>query len=149
MKNQPSYLVTFPLMMIAGLSLLAMTALADAPLKTTLALTIDQAARVDAIQTKAREAVRPVRGDLNREERALRRARIENDAAAIAAQEKEIEPLRAQLAAVFAEEEKQIRALLTPEQIVKYEAYLKVRDEMAGSSRDVKEFRKPTANPAE
>ena len=149
MKNQPSFLATFQLLMIAGLSLLAVTVRADAPLKTTLALTIDQAAKVDMIQAEAREAVRPVRGDLNREERALRRARIDNDAAAIAAQEKLIEPLRARLAAIFAEEEKQIRALLTPEQTVKYEAYLKVRDEMAGSSRDVKEIRKPAANPAE
>jgi hypothetical protein len=33
-------------------------------------------------------------------------------------------------------------SLLTSEQTVKYEAYLTLRDEMAGSSRDVKEIRK-------
>jgi len=149
MKNQPSFLPILPLLMIACLSLIASIACADAPLKTTLGLNIEQAAKVDEIQAKARDAVRPVRGDLNREERVLRRARIDNDAAAIARQEKLIEPLRVKLAAIFADEEKQIRTLLTPEQTDKYEEYLKVRDQMAGSSRDVKEIKKPAAKAAE
>lgn len=133
---------------VAGsLLFLASSTYADAPLKTTLDLSIEQAAQVDQIQKETRDAVRPVRGELHREERALRRARLANDAAAIAEQEALIEPLRLQLAAIFASEVKQIRALLTPAQNVKYDEYLKIRDEMVGSSRDVKDYREKETNP--
>jgi hypothetical protein len=118
------------------------TAFADAPLKTTLGLEIGQAAKVDLIQKRTRDAVRPVREELNREERALRRAKIANDAVGIARQEKIIAPLRETLAGIFAKESEEIRALLTREQATRYDEYLKIRDEMAGSSRDVKTIRK-------
>ena len=94
------------------------------------------------IQKNARDAVRPVREALNREERALRRAKIANDDDGIARQETLIAPLREQLVAIFANESEEIRSLLTPEQKIRYEDYLKVRDGMAGSSRDVKSIRK-------
>lgn len=123
------------------LLLVSGNAFADAPLKSALGLSIEQAAKVDAIQKEARDAVRPVRGDLLREERVLRRAKIANDAEGIARQEVVIAPLREKLAGIFAKESEQIRALLTPEQADRYESWLKVRDGMAGSSRDVKEFR--------
>lgn len=135
--------------LFAGLCLAGGVAFADAPLKTALGLSIEQAAKVDAIQKDARDAVRPVRGELLREERVLRRAKVANDAEGIARQESVLAPLREQLAAIFEEESGKIRALLTPEQITKYEAWLKVRDEMVGSSRDVKEFQKTGQKPAE
>lgn len=124
---------------------LAPSARADAPLKSALDLTIAQAAQVDEIQKQTREAIRPVRSELHREERALRRARLANDAEGIARQEALIAPLRAQFAAIHENEIKQIRAILTPEQNLKYTEYLKVRDEMAGSSRDVREYQGPQA----
>ena len=127
----------------AGLFLATSVAFADAPLKTALDLSIEQAAKVDTIQKTTRDAIRPLRGDLKREERALRRAKTENDAEAIAKQEKAVEPLRKKLAEILKTEAEQIRVLLTPEQKIKYEKYLKVRDEMAGSSRDAKEVKKP------
>lgn len=124
------------------LGLSTATGFADAPLKTTLGLDIEQAAKVELIQKRTRDAVRPVREELNREERALRRAKIANDAVGIARQEKIIAPLRETLAGIFAKESEEIRALLTPEQTIRYDEYLKIRDEMAGSSRDVKTKRK-------
>lgn len=145
LENHP--IKTTLAVLFAGFVLLVNAAYADAPLKSTLGLDIDQAAKVDVIQKEARDAVRPVRETLNREERALRRAKIANDAAAIARQETLIAPLREQLAAIFAKESEEIRALLTPEQQTRYEEYLKVREEMVGSSRDVKAIRKADEGP--
>lgn len=142
MKLKIHSIKTTPAVLVAGLLLVTSAAFADAPLKSALGLDLDQAAKADVIQKEARDAVRPVREALNREERVLRRAKIANDAAAIARQETILAPLRGQLAAIFAKESEEIRALLTPEQKTRYEEYLKVRDEMAGSSRDVKTVRK-------
>jgi hypothetical protein len=123
-----------------SLFFLASTAYADAPLKSALALSIEQAAQVAKIEEQARSAIRPVRSELHREERALRRAKLANDSQAISRQEALIEPLRRKFAAIHESETRQIRALLTPEQNTKYDAYLRTRDQMAGSSRDVKEY---------
>jgi len=142
MKLKTHLIKTTLTVLAAGLVLATNAVFADAPLKSTLGLDLDQAAKVEEIQKNAREAVRPAREALNREERALRRAKIANDAAGIARQETVIAPLREQLAAIFAKESDAIRALLTPEQKIRYEEFLKVRDEMAGSSRDVKSIRK-------
>ena len=119
---------------------LASTAYADAPLKSALDLNIEQAAQVAKIQEQTRNAIQPIRTELHREERALRRARLANDSQAISKQEALIEPLRRKFAAIHEGEIKQIRTLLTPEQNTKYDAYLKTRDQMVGSSRDVKEY---------
>lgn len=143
MKLKTHLIRTALAVLTAGLILSTNAVFADAPLKSTLALDLEQAAKVDVIQKEARDAVRPVREALNREERALRRAKIANDAGAITRQETLIAPLREQLAAIFGKETELIRALLTPEQKTRYEEYLKIRDEMAGSSRDVKSIRKP------
>ena len=139
MKNNIHTIRTSLAAITAGLTLITSVALADAPLKTTLDLSIEQAAQVEKIQKKTRDDVRPVRGDLKREERALRRAKTANDADAITEQEKTIEPLRQKLASIFEAESELIRALLTPEQKIKYEKYLKERNGMVGSSRDVKQ----------
>lgn len=142
MKLKTHLIKTTLTVLAAGLVLTTNAVFADAPLKSTLDLDLDQAAKVEAIQKNARDSVRPVREALNREERALRRAKIANDSAGIARQETVIAPLRGQLAAIFAKESEEIQALLTPEQKTRYEEYLKVRDEMVGSSRDVKSLQK-------
>ena len=149
MKNKIQTIRTTLAALAAGLSLVTSSALADAPLKTALDLDVDQAAQVETIQKKSRDAVRPVRGELKREERALRRVKTGNDAEAIAIQEKAIEPLHQKLAEIFEGEAEQIRALLSPEQKIKYKRHLKERDEMVGSSRDVKEIKKSEEKPAE
>ncbi len=149
MKNKIHTIRTTLAALVAGLSLVTSAALADAPLKTALDLDIDQAAQVDTIQKNSRDAVRPVRGELKREERALRRAKTGNDAEAIAKQEKAIEPLHRKLAEIFESEAEEIRALLSPEQKIKYKKHLKERDEMVGSSRDVKEIKKSEEKTAE
>jgi hypothetical protein len=127
----------------------ASAAYADAPLKSTLGLNIEQAAQVAKIEEQTRHAIRPLRTELNREERALRRAQLANDSQAISKQEALIEPLRLKFAAIHESETKQIRALLTPEQNKKYDAYLKTRDQMVGSSRDVKEYQAKAAGAKE
>lgn len=121
--------------------ILASVAFGDAMLKTSLDLSIEQASEVAKIQKETRNAIRPVRGDLHREERALRRAKSANDAEGIATQEKRIEPLRMKMRELIESEEAQIRVLLTSEQNDKYDEYLKVRDNMAGSSRDVEDIK--------
>ena len=143
MKTTSPTSTTSAIALTACLTLLTGIACADAPLKGVLELTVDQAAQVDHIQKEARDAVRPVRGELKREERALRRAKSENDAEAIAKQEKAIEPLRQKLSEIFQNEEGQIREVLTEVQIPKYDEWLKERKEMVGSSRDVKEAKQP------
>jgi len=115
---------------------------ADRPLKSALDLNTEQAAKVAAIQSQARNAMRKPRGELHRKQRELRRAKVANDSAAIARLEKEIPPLQEKMKQVHDEEESKIRSLLTPEQAQKYDQWLKERDAMAGSSRDVKDYRK-------
>lgn len=130
----------FAIVLLGAFSLLVSSAFADAPLKSTLDLDIEQAAKVAEIQKKTREEIRPVRGELHRQERALRRARIENDAEALAKQEKLVEPLQAAMEELLVNEELAIRAVLTPEQLLKYDVWLEKRNKMVGSSRDVKEI---------
>jgi hypothetical protein len=127
------------------LFLLASAAHADESLKSALDLNIEQAAQVAKIEEQTRNAIRPIRTELQREERALRRAQLANDSQAISKQEALIEPLRRKFAATHENETKQIRTLLTPAQNAKYDAYLKTRDQMVGSSRDVKEYQGQTA----
>jgi Spy/CpxP family protein refolding chaperone len=130
-----------PSFLVCGLLLIAISANADAPLKSVLDLSPDQAAQVAKIQKEARDSIRPVRGELHRQERVLRRARIKNDSDTVAEQEKRVEPLRMKLKALHESESKQIRTILTPEQNVKYDKYLQKRAGMVGSSRDVKEYK--------
>lgn len=131
------------------LFIIASPAYADAPLKNALGLNIEQAAQVAKIEEQTRNAIRPVRTELLRGERALRRAKLANDSQAISKQEALIEPLRRKFAAIHEGETRQIRALLTPEQNTKYDAYLKTRDQMVGSSRDVKEYQGQAAEAKE
>ena len=110
--------------------------LADATLKGALGLDMDQARKVDAIQAKYRQPFAAKRQDQNREMRVLRRARIANDSAGVAAQETVVNRLQGELQEIRKQEDEEIRRVLTPAQQVKFEEYLKLRKEMIGSSRD-------------
>ena len=127
---------------VCSLLLFSGYAHADKPLKSALDLNTDQAAKVAAIQKEARDSMRKPRGNLHRKQRELRRAKKANDSAAIAKLEQEIPPLQEKMKQIHEEEEEKIRAVLTPEQTKKYEEWLMERDAMAGSSRDVKDYRK-------
>lgn len=123
------------------LLLCAATALlADAPLKEALGLTMDQAREVTALQAKYRQPYVAKRGEYTDQMRKLRRARIANDSAGVAREEPVARRLHGEMMAIQAKEDAEIRRLLTPEQNKKFDAYLELRRNMAGSSRDDKEF---------
>lgn len=116
----------------------AQSALADAPLKGRLGLDTDQAKVVAEIQAKHRDAMRGERGELHREERKLRRARSANDSELIAEQEVVVDRLREVMRQRILSEDNEIRGVLTPEQLTKFEVWIKERNNMVGSSRDVR-----------
>jgi cobalamin biosynthesis Mg chelatase CobN len=113
---------------------------ADATLKGTLNLDIDQARKVDTIQAKYHTAFASKRQERNREARKLRRARIANDRQQIAEQEQIVNRLHAELKQIQLREDDEIRQVLSPAQRTKFDEYLKLRKEMIGSSRDAKDF---------
>ncbi|MCW5964595.1 MAG: hypothetical protein KIT83_11200 [Bryobacterales bacterium] len=125
---------------LAGLFLFIPAAFADAPLKSALGLTIEQARQVDEIQAKHRLQFASKRTERNTELRKLRRARLANDSKTIAEQEAITDKLLDQLRAIRASEDDAIRKLLNPEQEKKFEDYIKQRKEMVGSSRDAAEL---------
>jgi periplasmic protein CpxP/Spy len=127
------------LFLVVGALLFSGAALADAPLKSSLGLDTNQAKQVQEIQKKYRRPFSAKRQELHREERRLRRAKIDNDSGAIAKQERITAKLQAELKEIRDNENDEIRAVLTSEQRLKFEEVLKQRDEAAGSSRDVKE----------
>jgi len=129
------YTKLLPLILI-GLASLSGTALADAKLKGTLGLSIEQARQVEEIQAQHRPKFAAKRQERNRELRVLRRARIANDSAQIAKQETMTAKLHEELKQIQMHEDAEIRRVLTPEQSRKFDGYLKLRKDMAGSSRE-------------
>lgn len=113
-------------------------AIADAPLKARLGLDMDQAKSVDEIQARYRKAFRAKRGPYHREQRALRRAKKANDGAAVAKHEPVVAALKAELRDIILTTDDEVRAVLTPTQLAKFEAYILERNAMVGSSRDVR-----------
>jgi hypothetical protein len=113
---------------------------ADATLKGTLTLDTEQARKVDTIEAKYRPVFASKRQEHNSEERKLRRARIANDSQQIATQEKIVARLDGELKEIRMKEDDEIRRVLSPAQLTKFEEYLKLRKEMVGSSRDAKHF---------
>lgn len=109
---------------------------ADAPLASTLGLDMDQARQVDQIQARQRKEFASRRQDYNRESRALRRARIANDAAETARLTALTDAMRADLTRLRAQHDDEIRALLRPEQARRFDAWIAERQQMRGSSRD-------------
>ena len=132
--------------LLLGSTVFTGAALADAPLKTALDLTVDQARQVDEIQAVHRREYAAQRGKTNTEERKLRRARLANDSEQIAILEKVTEDMKAELRKIKASEDAAIRELLTPEQNGKFDSYIETREAMVGSSRDVRNHRPGSNN---
>ena len=126
--------------LLAALLVFAGVSYADAPLKSSLDLSTEQARQVDQIQKKYRQLFAAKRGEFNRESRKLRRARIANDSIEIAQQTRITEALEAELRQIKLSENDQIRQLLTPEQKIKFAAVIERRRDMVGSSRDARIF---------
>jgi Spy/CpxP family protein refolding chaperone len=131
---------TVPAVALLGLYLLAGSAWADQSLKSALDLTMDQAKQVQEIQMKYRKPHSAKRQERNTQMRKLRRARIANDSQSVAREEPIARRLHEEMMAIQAQEDAEVRRLLTPDQNAKFDAYLKLRREMKGSSRDDKEF---------
>ncbi len=122
------------------LAVMAASLLADAPLKEALGLSMDQAKIVDGIKAKYRKPYIAKRHDLTNEERWMRAAKVKNNSQEVAERQKTVERLAAEFKAIQMEEDAEIRKVLTPEQSKKFDAYLKLRQEMKGSSRDARYF---------
>jgi len=119
---------------------MALSLMADASLKGTLGLSVDQARAVDTIQARYHKPFASKRQEQNQELRKLRRARIANDSKLMAELEVVTQRLHQELRQIQLNEDDDIRKVLTAEQKVKFEGYLKLRKEMVGSSRDAKDF---------
>lgn len=111
-------------------------ALADAPLATALALDVNQAREVAALEAAHRKTFAAGRGEFNRESRALRRARLAYDAAETARLEQVVEAMRADLTRMRQAHDDDIRRLLRPDQSQRFDAHIAQRQQMRGSSRD-------------
>ncbi len=109
---------------------------ADAPLANALELSNDQVVEVEQIQADHRKQFRAVRGDYNRQSRALRRARRAADAQQISLLESSTAALAAQLQQIQVSEDAAIRSLLTDQQLPLFADYVEQRRAMVGSSRD-------------
>jgi hypothetical protein len=114
----------------------AMPAHADAPLATALGLDMAQARQVDEMQARHRKAFAAKRQDFNRESRALRRAKLANDAGEVARLEQLTEAMRAELTGMREDHDAEIRRVLRPDQSSRFDAYIAERRQMRGSSRD-------------
>jgi len=128
------------LMTSVTVAFFAVSLMADQPLKSALSLDIEQARQVDAIQAKYRQPFAAKRQDRNQELRKLRRARIANDSKQIAEQEQITNRLHEELRQIRVSEDDEIRRVLRPAQLQKFEEYRKLRKEMVGSSRDDSDF---------
>jgi Spy/CpxP family protein refolding chaperone len=114
--------------------------MADAPLKSALGLSMDQAKAVDEIKAKFQKPYIAKRHDLTNEERWMRAARVKNNSKEVAERQKTVERLAAEFKAIQMAEDAEIRKVLTPEQNKKFDDYLKLRQEMKGASRDARYF---------
>lgn len=129
--------------LVAALAVVAVTgsdAFADPPLKSALGLNVEQARQVDQIESRYRKPYSAKRQERNTELRKLRRARLANDAPAIAKHEAASERMHQELRQIYLSRNDEIRRVLTGEQQARFEAYLQDMKEMKGSSRDVKDF---------
>jgi seryl-tRNA synthetase len=115
-------------------------AAADAALSTRLDLDVGQSRELATIESDYRREFAAVRQEHNRQARALRRAKLANDAAETARLEAEVEGLRSQLAALREAQDERIVALLRNDQKPRFDAYVAERRQMAGSSRDERLF---------
>ena len=122
--------------LIAGaLLLLTGAAQAEAPLKTSLGLSMDQAKVVTDIQAKYRKQFMSKRTKLNTEMRAMRRAETNNDSATFAQQQAVTQQMADELYQIRQSENAEIRAVLNQQQAALFEDVLAKRHE-TGSTRD-------------
>ncbi|MBM3787803.1 MAG: hypothetical protein FJW30_25905 [Acidobacteria bacterium] len=128
------------LMTTVLVTLSSANAIADAPLKSALGLSMDQAKAATEIHTRRFPVYQKKRSEYSRQMGKLRRARIANDSEAVVREDAIARRLHGEMMALMHEEDGEIRKLLTPEQSKKFDAYLKQRREMVGSSRDDKEY---------
>lgn len=115
-------------------------ALADAALASRLALDTSQAKQLDSIEAEYRREFASLRQEYNRQARALRRAKLSNDAGETARLEAVTADLRAQLGVMRKAQDARITALLRPDQQPLFAAYVEERRQMHGSSRDERLF---------
>jgi len=125
-------------LLAAALLAVSMTVSADAPISEAVGLSPEQAGAVSEIQSEARLAFASVRSEHNRVRRALRRAEGSNDTAQVEALTLEVARLAEEMGAIRAAEDAEIRALLTPDQLPDFDAWISERDAMVGSSRDAR-----------
>ena len=133
---------TFRAALLAGAFVLftPLADLADASLKSALDLSMDQAHAATEIHNRCFPAFQKKRTEYTTQMRKLRRARIANDRAAVAREDSLARRLHAEMMDLKHAEDAEIRKLLTPDQNKKFDAYLKLRREMVGSSRDDREY---------
>lgn len=124
----------------AALCLVPAHACADADLVSRLALDTTQARQLNTIEAEYRREFASLRQEHNRQARALRRAKLANDAGEIARLEAVTTELRSQLKAMRVAQDARITALLRPEQQPLFVAYVEERRQMKGSSRDERLF---------
>lgn len=137
MKNTARHMMAMARWSIAATAASLLYLHGDAPLETALGLNMDQAREVIAVQAKYRPKFAAKRQEHNAEMRRLRRARLAKDSRMTAELEKTTTVLHDELQQIRRSEDDEIRGLLqTPEQRQKFAAYLKLRKEMVGSSRD-------------
>lgn len=113
---------------------------ADAALASRLALDVEQSRQLSQIEAEYRREFASLRQEHNREARALRRARLANDAAETARLDNTTEDLRQRLIALRTNQDARISALLRPDQQARFAAYVEERRQMHGSSRDERLF---------
>lgn len=123
-----------------GLTLFCGGLSADQSLKSALGLSVDQARQVYEIEMRNQKPFAAKRTQRNNERRKLSRAELANDSKLIASQTLVVAKLTEELRQIQFAEDAEIRRLLTPEQLTKHDAYLKLRKEMKGSSRDARDF---------
>lgn len=128
--------VKYLLLVVGALFLAGGMAQADPTLKAKLSLSTEQAKQVDDIQKKHRKLFAAKRTKYNTEMRALRRATLANDSAGVARQEKITAKLYDELRTIRKNENDEIRAVLTAEQLEKFEQVLADNRGMHKNSAD-------------
>ena len=118
------------------LAFAAISAFADAPLSTALALDSDQAREISAIEAEVRKKFASIRQEHNRVMRAARRAGLAHDETEKVRLESQADVLFDQMKGLRDDEESRIRKHLRADQQARYDAWLAEREAMHGSSRD-------------
>ena len=122
-------------LVVGALMLFSGAAVAEAPLKSSLGLSMDQAKQVTDIEAKYRKPFSAKRTALNTEMRAMRRAKIANDSALLAQQEAISEKMADELYEIRRARNAEISAVLNPQQLAAFEQILQKNLEIA-SARD-------------